>query len=135
MGAGRDLAALEQSCVNQASRGRCEFVSPSIAVRRLSAATWLLEGGDTVRAARLLTWHEAAIGGWPWSASYAVTPLAYLMLARIEDARGDRRSARADYEQFLRRYDSPMLQQRHLVQEARLALGPVEGGAEPETGP
>jgi hypothetical protein len=75
-----------------------------------------------VQAARLLIWHEAAIGGWAWSYTYAATPLAYLMLGRIEEARGDVRDARADYQQFVRRYDAPMRGQRHLVEEGQAAL-------------
>jgi tRNA A-37 threonylcarbamoyl transferase component Bud32/tetratricopeptide (TPR) repeat protein/TolB-like protein len=125
IGAGRELAALEWHCM---SRGACELAIPSIAVHRLAAANWLLEAGDTAQAARLLHWHEAAIGGWTWSFSYAVTPLAYLMLARIEEAQGDLRSARVHYEQFLRRHDASLPKERHLVEEARMALVRVAKG-------
>jgi tetratricopeptide (TPR) repeat protein len=117
--AGRELAALEWHCVNG---GVCELAIPSIAVHRLAAGTWLLEAGDTAQAARLLTWHEAAIGGWTWSFSYALTPLAYLVLARVEEAQGDPRLAAWHYQEFIRRYDTPMPGQRHLVDEARAAL-------------
>jgi hypothetical protein len=107
----------------------CNPMMANVAVNRLAAATWLLEAGDTAQAARLLTWHEAAIGAWLWSFTYAVTPLAYLMSARIEEAKGDTRSAARHYEQFLRRYDSPVPEQRHLVDEARAALRRISGGS------
>jgi tetratricopeptide (TPR) repeat protein/tRNA A-37 threonylcarbamoyl transferase component Bud32 len=117
--AARELARLEWICVNRRTCGSFRF---SVPVQRLAAGTWLLAAGDTGQAARLLTWHEAAIGAWDWSFTYAVTPLAYLALARIEEAQGKIRPAREHYEQFLRRYDAPMPGQRHLVQEARAAL-------------
>jgi serine/threonine-protein kinase len=124
--AGRELAAREWSCSVQLA---CDPVTPDVAVHRLAAAGWLLEAGDTARATQLLTWHEAAIGGWAWSFSYAITPLAYLMLGRIEERRGDARSAARHYEQFLRRYDMPAPRQRHLVEEARAALVRLASGA------
>ena len=118
-GAGRELAALEWACVN---RGVCGAARFSIPVHRLAAGTWLLEAGDTAQAARLLTWHEAAVGAWTASFTYAVTPFAYLSLARIEEAQGNSRSAREHYAQFLRRFDAPMQTQAHLVEEARRAV-------------
>jgi TolA-binding protein len=57
--------------------------------------------------------------------SFAATPLASLMLARIEDGQSKTASARAHYEQFLRRYDSPMPAQQQLVDEARKAVARV----------
>ena len=62
-----------------------------------------------------------------WAVSFAATPLAYLMLARIEAGQGNVRLARSHYEQFLRRYDSPMPAQQHLVDEARTALADLKG--------
>jgi tetratricopeptide (TPR) repeat protein len=118
-GAGRDLAELEWRCVNT---GKCGAARFSVSVQRLAAGTWLLEAGDTAQAARLLTWHEAAVGAWTASFSYAVTPLAYLTLARIEEAQGQANPATEHYQQFLRRYDSPMPGQRHLVHETQAAL-------------
>jgi hypothetical protein len=120
-GAGRSLAALEWGCTEAAS---CTPYSPMIAVQRMAAATWLLESGDSAQAARLLVWHEAMQPGWFLNFSFAATPLAYLTLARIEDGQGKTASAKTHYEQFLRRYDSPLPAQRHLVSEARAALAP-----------
>ena len=133
--AGLDIAALEQRCARSHWQGCGRAVAPNIAVHRLAAATWLLEAGDTTQAARLLTWMEARPGfggGWTWS--FAVRPLAYLMLARIEEARGDVASAEEHYRQFLRHYDSPMPKQRHLVDEARAALVRLGDRSEVETG-
>jgi hypothetical protein len=114
------------------NRGVCGAARFSIPVQRLAAGTWLLEAGDTAQAARLLTWHEAAVGAWTASFSYAVTPLAYLTLARIEEAQGQANPAREHYQQFLRRYDSAMPGQRHLVQEAEAALARLSAsGDEP----
>jgi serine/threonine protein kinase/tetratricopeptide (TPR) repeat protein len=124
--AGRELARMEWPCAI-ACKSDDEFVTPNIAIQRLAAATWLLEAGDTTQAIRLLQWHEATVAGWAWSFTYAVTPLAYLMLARIEDAQGNARSAKDHYQQFLRRYDSPMPSQRHLVEEAKAALTQLSG--------
>ena len=62
-------------------------------------------------------------------------PMAYLMLARIADAQGDTRSARDHYEQFLRRYDTPMPAQRHLVDEAHTALARLSGRQDPPADP
>jgi uncharacterized protein HemY len=97
----------------------------------LVAARWLLEDGDTAQAGRLLTWHEAESSLLESSFTYAVSPLAYLLLARIEDAQGDTRSASEHYQQFLRRYDMPMPAQRHLVDEARAALSRLSGRGDP----
>lgn len=119
--AGRELARLEWHCAIVCRPGE-EFVTPNIAIHRMAAATWLLEAGETAQAARLLYWHEATVALWPWSFTYAVTPLAYLMLARIEQSRHRSAAAREHYHQFLRRYDSPMPDQQHLVDEARTAL-------------
>jgi hypothetical protein len=119
--AGRELAALERECP-----GGCgDPVTPNIAAHRLAAATWLLEAGDTAQAARLLIWHEARFDVWQWS--FVTRPLAYLMLARIEEARGHVAAARAHYAQFLRHYDSPMPAQQHLVAEGRAAMSRLAG--------
>jgi TolB-like protein len=132
-GAGRDLAALEWRCAERQEGQDCGgVVTPNIAVHRLAAATWLLEAGDTAQAARLLTWHEAALwsGLWDWSFTFAAAPLAYLMLARIEEAQGNVRLARAHYQAFLRRYDLPLPAQRHLVEEARAAARRLAGSSD-----
>jgi hypothetical protein len=124
-GAARDLANLEWGCANRWDCGGP--VMPNMGIHRIAAATWLLEAGDTAQAGRLLTWHEAPFGRWEGSFTYALTPLAYLMRARIEEAQGNTRSATEHYQQFLRRYDSPMPAQRHLVDEARGALARLAG--------
>ena len=129
--AGRDLAALELRCATREDCGQDYAASPTIAIHRIAAATWLLEAGDTTTAVRLLTWHDARWGDLPNYPTCAVTPLAYLMQARIEEARGDRRSATEDYQQFLRRYDSPMPKQRYLVEEGRAALSRLAGHTDP----
>ena len=129
--AGRELAALEWACVNRRMCGAPRFSAP---IHRLTAGTWLLEAGDTAQAARLLTWHEAAVGAWTASFTYAVTPFAYLTLARIEEAQGKSRSARDHYAQFLRRFDAPMQTQAYLVEEARGAMTRL-GGLEPASTP
>jgi hypothetical protein len=126
--AARELAALERHCAEDDWRTCGNTTTPNIAVHRMAAADWFLEAGDTMSAARLLTWHEARFSPWAWS--FAVTPIAYLMQARIEEARGDTSSAQEHYEQFLRRYDMPMPRQRHLVEEAKAALTQLSG-AEP----
>jgi tetratricopeptide (TPR) repeat protein len=122
--AGRELARLEWACADQWD---CGTVYPNIAVQRLAAASWLLEAGDSAQAARLLVWHEAMQPGVFWAFSFAATPLAYLLLARIEAGQGKIHLARSHYEQFLRRYDSPMPAQRHLVAEARRELADLAG--------
>jgi len=133
--AGRELARLEWQCAI-ICKSDDEFVTPNIAVHRLAAATWLLEAGDTTQAARLLNWHEATdMWGVTGFFTYAVTPLAYLMLARIEEAQRRAGSARQHYHQFLRRYDSPMPGQRHLVEEARAALKRLSGRDAPQVSP
>lgn len=126
--AGRELAALEWSWVRPDFG---DFVAPNIALNRLAAATWLLESGDTAQAARLLIWFQSTdISGWEASFTYAVTPLAHLMLAQIEEGRGNSLSAKAHYVRFLGQYDSPMPTQGHLVEEARAALGRLSGQVE-----
>jgi hypothetical protein len=125
--AGRELAKLEWDCATACVNGN-EFVTPNIAIDRLAAATWLLEAGDTAQAARLLIWHQSTtVAFWEGSFTYAVTPLAYLMLARIEEAQGDARWAKKHYQQFLQRYNAPMPGQVHLVDEARAALARLSG--------
>jgi hypothetical protein len=132
-GAALDLVALERECAGNYWDQCGQTVAPNIAAHRLSAATWLLEAGDTVEAARLLIWHEARFFTWNWS--FVVRPLAYLMLARIEEAQGNIPSAREHYAQFLRHYDSPMPNQRHLVEEAQAALGRLSGRSDPSVVP
>jgi serine/threonine-protein kinase len=127
--AGRELAAMEWSWL-RSDYG--DFAIPNIALHRLAAATWLLEAGDTAQAARLLIWHQStAVSGWEASFSYVVTPWAYLMLARIEEAQGNTRLAVKHYNEFLRRHDMPLPGQRHLIAEARSAVERLSGRNDP----
>ena len=98
-------------------------------VDRLTAARWLVAAGDTGGAADLLTWHEAVLYPAPQSshANALLAAFAYLERARILDARGQRIEARASYEQFLRRYDSPVPTHRSFVDEARAAVVRMRG--------
>jgi hypothetical protein len=129
--AARELAALERQCAERVDG--CDVTAPNIAANRLAAASWLLEDGDTVKAAHLLTWHDANIPGWHWS--FVVRPLAFLMQARIAEAWGDTATASARYRQFLRRYDRPLPAQAHMVNEARLALARLSGADDPAADP
>jgi tetratricopeptide (TPR) repeat protein len=117
--AGRALASLEWEC---AGLWACGLGNYDLAVHHLAAARWLRAAGDTVEAIRLLLWHQAFQPDAYWNGTLVVTPLAYLELARIEEARGATSEAREHYRQFLRRYDTPAPSQRHLVQEAHQAL-------------
>ena len=99
------------------------------AIHRMAAVPWLLEAGDTAKALKLLTWHEAI--GSPFIGKIPAGTLAYLELARVEQARGQFAQARRDYQQFLVRYDMPPAGHRHLVVEASAALRHL-GGA-PDT--
>jgi len=97
-----------------------------MALSRLSAASWLIESGDSAQAARLLTFLDAK-GGLHMAGTYVMASFAWLALARIEDRRGHPAAAREDYRQFLRRLDAPMAAQHRLVDEARTALARLEG--------
>ena len=93
-------------------------------VNRLAAAEWLLDQGDGGQALRLLNWYQT----FPFfDDKLPLAPLAFLLKARIEDARGDTAAARRNYEEFLHRYDLPMPPHRHLVVEARDALARLAG--------
>jgi hypothetical protein len=92
------------------------------AIDRLAASRWLLESNDTAQAARLLTWNEAwgGVSGGIGGAVFAGP--AYLERARIEEARGNDALAREYYQEFLIRHDMPTPKQRHVVDQARMAL-------------
>jgi tRNA A-37 threonylcarbamoyl transferase component Bud32/tetratricopeptide (TPR) repeat protein/TolB-like protein len=126
--AGRDLAALQICSVTKACGHR---FGANMATDRLATATWLLEAGDTTQATRLLIWYESLQGNWDASFNHVTSAMGYLMLARIEEAQGDIRSAREHSEQFLRRFDSPMPGQRHLVEDAQAALARLAGRDDP----
>ena len=127
--AGLALAALEWQRAEHLSDGA--FEQYLTALDRLAASRWLLQAGDTAQAARLLTWNEAW-GGTSGSVGGGVfASLAYLERARIEDARGNVPLAQEYYQEFLSRYDLPSPNQRHLVGEAREAMGRLTGRHDP----
>ena len=99
-------------------------------VDHLQASWWLLQLGDTSRAVKLLTWHEADLGIDPWFFQVSA-PLAYFELAQIEEAQGHSDLARDHYQQFLRRYDMPMPAHQHLVDDAKAALRRLNGPNDP----
>jgi tetratricopeptide (TPR) repeat protein len=97
--------------------------SVMIGVNRLATAKWLVAEGETARARKLLQWHvRDPVWGSFGRAKAVFASLAYLELARIEQAEGRDNLAREYHRQFLRRYDRPMEQHRHLVDEAKAAL-------------
>ncbi|MBI1722413.1 MAG: protein kinase [Gemmatimonadetes bacterium] len=93
------------------------------ALDRLAASRWLLAAGDTATALALLAWHDEVRIPMAAFVSKVLSGLVHLELARIEAARGRVAAARVHYEQFLRRYDMPVAAHRHLVTDARRALG------------
>jgi serine/threonine protein kinase len=97
-------------------------------IDHLQGSRWLLQLGDTSRAVRLLTWHEA---DWDRLVFQLFAPLAYYELARIEEAQGLNDLAREHYLQFLRRYDTPVPDHQHLVDEAKAALRKLNGPNDP----
>jgi DNA-binding SARP family transcriptional activator/TolB-like protein len=117
--AGEALAELERYSAN---RPRYLLDNYEIAIHRLAAARWLLDAGDSAQGARLLTWHQAAHKGPFWAGTEVTAGLAYLEMAKLEDARGDPGLAAEYYRQFLRRYDRPMPAQQHIVHQAEVAL-------------
>ena len=121
--AGEELAELERSCANRYS---CGLDNYDIAIHHLAAARWLLEAGDTARASGLLVWHQSAQKGTFWAGTEVTAGLAYLEMAKFEDARGDPGVAGEYYRQFLRRYDRPLPAQQHLVHEAEVALARLQ---------
>jgi hypothetical protein len=96
-----------------------------LSINRLVEADAFLAAGDTVRAQRLLLWHEGELNGDNLTPQL-FAPLAYYRLARIEQAQGRVALAREHYRQFLRRYDRPVPNLRPLVDQARSALATLE---------
>jgi hypothetical protein len=125
---GRAADSLEALEVERLERGlsrRSSDAHPFLtAIDRLAAGRWLRERGDAARAAHLLTWHEAVL--FPMRetrhANAMVQGLAYLELARANEALGRNDLAREYYQRFLWRHDAPSTAHRHLVDEARRAL-------------
>ena len=97
-------------------------------INRLAAARWLAADGVLDRAGRLLLWPQANIANPVyWYGVPILDGLTYLEAARIETARGDVPRARKFYEEFLLRYDRPVVSLRHLVEEAQAVLVRLEG--------
>lgn len=135
-GAARTLAALEEeSSWGLDSRYRPDQQPPRhpnlSAVNRLASARWLLEIGDTARAERLLTWHQA-IGPMDQAEliNRTAEPLAILERARIAESRGREEESQKLYAAFLERYDMPPDAHVSWVEEARGALRRLSAGAE-----
>ena len=121
--AGRAMATLERELADSEPWSIMRRATPHTLLRgidRMSAAEWLLAAGDSAEAAGLLTWHEAASA--PFEEKMPLAPLAYRLLARIAEARGDTIAARRAWEQFLVRFDAPVPALHHLVAEAQDAL-------------
>jgi serine/threonine-protein kinase len=124
--AAESLAVLDESATGD------ELLYPGLwfarPVSHMEAARLLLAQGDTSRALRQLTWHQASI---PFSfesfRSAVFAPLAYYEMARIKEALGRADEAREDYRQFLRRYDMPSAAHRHLMEDASAALRRLSG--------
>jgi hypothetical protein len=130
-GAGRELATLEDHCVDHDDCDMFLF-TPHIGVHRLAAAQWLAEAGDGERARRLLRWQDIyAFGGWRWTFHEVLAAPTYLARGRLEEAAGNREGAREHYQQFLMRYRQPIPSQAHLVEEARQALVRLQEPARP----
>jgi tetratricopeptide (TPR) repeat protein len=127
------MVALERE---RAERGLSRYSSDAhpflTAVDRLAAGRWLRERGQPGDAARVLTWFEAVL--WPLretrQANATVEGLAYLERARVAESLGQADVARDYYQRFLVRYDAPTPLHRHLVEEAKQALGRLGGGAD-----
>ncbi len=125
--AGRELAGLEEYCVGHEN---CGSLVPDIAIQRFVAAQWLGEAGEVEQARRLLRWQEAPWLGWPWTLGVALGGPTYLARARLEETLRDSARAREHYQQFLRRYDRPILPHAHLVEEAKGALSRLKAQGE-----
>jgi tetratricopeptide (TPR) repeat protein len=122
--ADRDLPAPRRSGTGRQIAAR--FHPWLSAIHRPTAARWLLAAGDTLEAARLLTWHEAILTGdraYPLvnATNAVVSPLALYERARLAEALGRPYEARAHYEAFLERYDLPPERHAEWVTEARTA--------------
>src|SRR5687768_14317026 len=113
--------ALAQLLALENDRYRVDNVHPFLAgAHRMTASRWLAMSGDTLGAARLLTWHEA-IGlrpAQPMHANALLAPFANLERAPLLLALGQRVAAREHYVRFLTIYDSPDISHQGLVAEA-----------------
>jgi hypothetical protein len=96
------------------------------AVNRLTASSWLLAGGDTAKAARLLTW-EQGIYWYPQhrlltTVNKTVAPVALFERAQIEASLGQAAPAAALYREFVHRYDLAQGEWARRVEQALAAL-------------
>jgi TolB-like protein len=126
------LFALEFEIADQSAHFRFGSDHPYLtAVDRLAAARWLLAAGDTLRAAHLLSFHEAIFPPRLRLLTRANQILAapgYLERARIEEAAGRFEVARGYYARFLERWDRPVEPLRPLVEEGRMRLMVLDPG-------
>jgi hypothetical protein len=126
-GAARTLERLEFDAGEQGAVGRYGAAHPYLsALDRLEASRWLLAVGDTMAAARLLTWYEATIPGDAYRADLpnrVAEPFALLERARIEVAQGRGDAAAFHYRLLAAVYDLPSSSQGSaMVAEALGAL-------------
>ncbi len=117
-GTGADSLAAIDLGMSEAGGERDPY---AVSVNHLAAATALLAAGDTVRALKETAWPDARLNNATLVFQLCAAH-AHLLRARIEEAQGRRALAIFDYQQFLRRYDSPIPSQRHLVDEAQRSL-------------
>jgi hypothetical protein len=104
----------------------------TVSVDHLAASRWLLELGDTSRAIKLLSWHEADLPDFEKRLVLRTfAALGYHDLAQIEEAQHRDDLAREHYQQFLRLYDTPVPRLQHLVDEAKAALRRLSGLNDP----
>jgi tetratricopeptide (TPR) repeat protein len=101
-------------------------------LNRLAASRWLLAEGDSLRAEKLLYWHEA----WQipsFKVSGPVAGLAYLELGRIYEGWGLPEDAREFYLRFLR--TDPIDNYADLGAEARAAVARLDEKLAARTAP
>ena len=124
--AAESLATLQWQQTERVYRDIWEVPS-LLPVGRLLAARWILAEGDSTQALRLLAWNRAFFQHSGTLITGMLSALITLERARIEEAIGEVRQARVDYQWFLRAYDQPVAQHRHLVDEAHAALKRLSG--------
>jgi serine/threonine-protein kinase len=133
-GAGRELAELEERCLNAThmysflpETHSCNWFTPHIAIERLAAAQWLQEAGQVEQGVRLLRYQDAGTwSGWSWTLNNALAAPTALARARLEEAQGEHAIAREHYRLFLQRFDAPVPSLVHLVEQGRAGLARLE---------
>jgi hypothetical protein len=107
--AGAALARLETESAETREHESYGWSHPYFnSLNRTAAVSWLLATGDTARAERLLSWHEAEQSSserFLDVINTVVAPVAILERARLEVARGDSIRAARDFREFVFRYD------------------------------